>query len=206
MGVSSSVLHRWSVNWMAVQGEEIEGQTGEGWFRMVLDLGMNRIRQPLDRRCEVNTRLGRSDLPTNYGSNHFSWSDFYLKDNWFLSHENEKSRPGLTHGSMEQRSTCMFLAIKGLWTQAIHSKCVAVLDLDAIACSTVNSIDGSDNSHRFLATPPQNHRRTFAMMQCLMRSRKGHSLLAGSCRTQPAFRKQRFTTLKKINWVYGETS
>jgi hypothetical protein len=38
---------------------------------------------------------------------------------------------------MDQRSICMFLAMKQLLAQAIHSKLVAVLGPDAIAYSTV---------------------------------------------------------------------
>jgi hypothetical protein len=38
---------------------------------------------------------------------------------------------------MDQRSTCLFLAIKGLSAQAIPSELVPVVGPDAIACSTV---------------------------------------------------------------------
>jgi hypothetical protein len=54
---------------------------------------------------------------------------------------------------MDQRSICLFLAMKQLSAKAIHSELVAVLGPDAIAYSTVTNIYGSTNSHRFLAKP-----------------------------------------------------
>jgi hypothetical protein len=53
--------------------------------------------------------------------------------------KNGKWREALTYSSMDQRSICLFLAMKRLSAQAIDNKLVAVLGPDAIAYSTVTN-------------------------------------------------------------------
>jgi hypothetical protein len=53
--------------------------------------------------------------------------------------KNGKWREALTYISMDQRSICLFLAMRRPSAQATHNELVAMLDPDAIGYSTVTN-------------------------------------------------------------------
>jgi hypothetical protein len=56
---------------------------------------------------------------------------------------------------MEQRSVCLFLAVKGLLVRAIHDELAAVLGPDAIAYSTVTKYLRQKQFRSILVDPPE---------------------------------------------------
>jgi hypothetical protein len=68
---------------------------------------------------------------------------------------------------MDERSFCLFLAIKGLSAREVHSELVAVLGLDVIGDSTVSRYL---RQQQFLATSPEpsNEPRTIIIEDAIL--------------------------------------
>jgi hypothetical protein len=88
---------------------------------------------------------------------------------------------------MDQRSICLFLALKGLSARASYNEFTVVLDADAIAGSTVTKSLHQRQLTAILVDRPRNQHRSLLIMQFLMPLSIIHYLLFGSWLAPPAF-------------------
>jgi hypothetical protein len=89
---------------------------------------------------------------------------------------------------MDQRSICLFLALKGLSAQAADNELTAVLSTDAITYSTATKYLLQRQFTSILVDPPpRNQRRSLLIKEFLMPLSIIHSVLFGSWLASPGF-------------------
>jgi hypothetical protein len=88
---------------------------------------------------------------------------------------------------MEERSICLFLALKWFSVRDVDNKLTTVLGSDAIASSTLTKYLRWRPFPSILDDPSDNHQRQLSIKQFLMPLRSGDSLLFASWLGSPAF-------------------
>jgi hypothetical protein len=97
-------------------------------------------------------------------------------------------RQALKSDRMDQRSICLFLALKGLSARAVCNELTAVLDAGAIAYSTlIKYLRQRQFIPILVDLTPRNQRRLLLIKQFLIPLSIAHSLLCKSWLASPAF-------------------
>jgi hypothetical protein len=92
-----------------------------------------------------------------------------------------------THILLDQRSTCRFVALKGLPARAFHDLLTTVLGPDTVASSVVAKYLRQRKFPLILVSPPRSHWRPLSIKQFLMSARNNYSLLFKSSPSPVAF-------------------